>query len=199
MSNEDGDHVDDYHCFIYRKWVFLIIIIKSLSIFKAGIASEGHRLRWGSSQSASIFHGVGIVCKFDIEEKFAILDVKDCGVRFKFRSYNPRNPANKQHLMPGLSIKVPATAIFTTNEKTERWKILSSKHFLAVKYLNGSLVLCGAANETFVSPQANPRPLYVTFFLSFHRLLSLDMSNIIAKRSVPSLFIKCVVTSNING
>ncbi|PVD30901.1 hypothetical protein C0Q70_10176 [Pomacea canaliculata] len=88
-------------------------------IDSAGIASEGHRLRWGSSQSASIFHGVGIVCKFDIEEKFAILDVKDCGVRFKFRSYNPRNPANKQHLMPGLSIKVPATAIFTTNEKTE--------------------------------------------------------------------------------
>ncbi|XP_025096593.1 uncharacterized protein LOC112565383 [Pomacea canaliculata] len=88
-------------------------------IDSAGIHSDDSLLRWGTSSSSMLFHGVGVVCKFDKIEKFAILEIEECGVRFKFRAHNPREPPNKQRLMPGLSIQAPASASFSTNDEFE--------------------------------------------------------------------------------
>lgn len=61
---------------------------------------------WGSSNG--VIPGLDVDPSFDDVNNFAVLDVKQCDTRIKYRAYDRKRPLQSQ--LPGLSIQTPSHA-----------------------------------------------------------------------------------------
>ncbi|PVD22769.1 hypothetical protein C0Q70_16025 [Pomacea canaliculata] len=66
---------------------------------------------WGSSNG--VIPGLDVDPSFDDVNNFAVLDVKQCDTRIKYRAYDRKRPLQSQ--LPGLSIQTPSHAKFVPN------------------------------------------------------------------------------------
>lgn len=71
---------------------------------KIFFSNKGQLTPWGSTVHDT-WNGVNIFCTFDFENNFAILEVKECDVRFKFRPHNSTVSALITQI-PGITIAV---------------------------------------------------------------------------------------------
>ncbi|KAK7508450.1 hypothetical protein BaRGS_00000016, partial [Batillaria attramentaria] len=86
--------------------VFIQQDIVKFDINYLGIAdSLGHNAPWGSGPNPDVWNDIEIICTFDDEDMFAILDIPRCNVQIKFRPHNPDDEPGPQRKVPGISIE----------------------------------------------------------------------------------------------